>query len=156
MIYFLLMIFVFKLNNTVVRMVTQSFEVSSLSFSLPSTTMASIQITMAGNCGRWCRAPSPPLTIFEGGIPAQQITYHWKGNLSKSSAHFQQTKCFGFAILWAIFAKLPKFRPFLGVGKNNKCMKHKHVIYHFTARDLEIMNICFAKYSNLANLRRPL
>ena len=37
----------------------------------------------------------------------------------------------------------------MGVRKNNKRMKQKHVIYHFTARDLEIMNICFAKYSNL-------
>ena len=69
---------------------------------------------------------------------------------------FSTDKCFGFSILWAIFAKLPKFRPFLGVRKNNKQMKHKHGIYHFTARDLEIMNICFAKYSNLANLRRLL
>ena len=66
------------------------------------------------------------------------------------------TKCFGFAISWAIFAKLPKIIPFLGVRKNNKSVKHEHVIYHFTARDLEIMNICFAKYSNLANLRRLL
>ena len=63
---------------------------------------------------------------------------------------------FGFAILWAIFAKLAKILANLIVRKNNKRMEHKHLIYHFTARDLEIMNICFAKYSNLANLRRLL
>ena len=78
----------FQLNDTVVRMVTQSFEVSLLSFALPSTTMALIH-TFANNSGRWCRAPSLPLTIFEGGNPPEQITYHWKGNLSESPAHFQ-------------------------------------------------------------------
>ena len=69
---------------------------------------------------------------------------------------FSTDKMFWFCDYRAIFAKLPKFRPFLGVRKNNKRIKQKHVIYHFTARDPEIMNICFAKYSNLANLRRLL
>ena len=61
--------------------------------------------------------------------------------IGESDSFSVMTKCFGFAILWVIFAELPKF---LGVRKNNKRMEHKHVIYHFTARHLEIMNICFA------------
>ena len=73
-------------------MVTQSVEVSLLSFALPSTAMALIH-TFANNSGReqWqvVQGATPPLTIFERGNPPQQITYHWKGNLSDSPAHFQ-------------------------------------------------------------------
>ena len=146
----------FQLNNTVVRMVTQSFEVSLLSFALPNTTMALIH-TFANNSGReqW--------QVVQGAIASPDKLLKEETHLNKLHITGKEiyrrvrlisvlTKCFGFAI----FAKLPKFRPFLGVRKNNKRMKHKHAIYHFTARDLEKMNICFTKYSNLANLRRLL
>ena len=147
MIYFLLMVFVFKLNNTVVRMVTQSFEVSLLSFASPSTTMALIY-TFANNSGRerWQvvqgTIPSPDNFRRRKPISTNYISLERKF-IGEFGSFSVLTECFGFAILWAIFVKLPKFRPFLGVRKNNKRMKHKHVIYHFTARDLEIMNICF-------------
>ena len=36
---------------------------------------------------------------------------------------------------------MSKFRPFSGVRKNIKLIEHKHVIYHFKARDIDIKNI---------------
>ena len=50
-------------------------------------------------------------------------------------------KYFGFAILWAIFAKYAEFRPFSEVRKNFKLLEYEHIIYNFEARDLEIPNI---------------
>ena len=53
--------------------------------------------------------------IFEGPNLPQQTIYHWK--------------------------ELSKFRPFSGLRKNIKLKEHKHVVYHFDARDLNIKNI---------------
>ena len=81
----------------------------------------------------------PPPIIFERLKLPQQIIYHRKGNVSESPNQFRyRKKYFEFAILYAIFAKWSKFRPFWKFEKNFKLLEHKHVIHHFESRDLEI------------------
>ena len=117
-------------------MVTQSFEVSLLSFALPSTTMVLIH-TFANNIGReqWQvvkgAISSPDNFLSRKPTSTNYISLERKF-IGESGSFSVLTKCFGFAILFAIFAKLPKFGSLLGVRKNNKHMKHKHVMYHFT------------------------
>ena len=71
----------------------------------------------------------------------QQIIYRRKGNLSESPNHFKYRKNILISRFYEHFREVVGFRPFLKVQKNFKLLEHKHIIYDFEARDLEIPNI---------------
>ena len=90
---------------------------------------------------RWLGPPPQPI-IFERQILPQQTIYRWKGNLTASRIHFKYwKKYFDLAILCAIFAKWLRNGSGTAVQKHLKLMKYEHIIYHFEARGLEILNI---------------
>ena len=87
------------------------------------------------------RGGPPPIILERRELP-QQILYRQKGNLSESPNHSKYREnilisrfyeqfsrsCRNIAHLW----KFPK---------TFKLLEHKHIIYHFETRDLEIPNI---------------
>ena len=93
-------------------------------------------------------AGSPlPITFEKGKLPPK-LNIVGKGLYQRFRFILDIGKKLDFTTLRVIFAKCLKFRPFLEVRKYFKLLEHKHIIYHFKARDLEIppynlfRNIC--------------
>ena len=90
---------------------------------------------------RRCGVASPPI-IFERLKLPQQIIYRRKENLSESPNHQKYWENILVSRFYEQFSRnrrnLGHFRKF---EKNFKLLEHKHIIYHFEARDLEIPNI---------------
>ena len=80
----------------------------------------------------------PPPDNFERGKWPSKLYIAGKGIYQRCRFILDIGKNLDFAILWVIFAKWSKFRPFLEVRKNFKLLEHKNITNHFKARDLEI------------------
>ena len=84
---------------------------------------------------------APPI-IFERLKLPQQIIYRQKGNLSESLNHKKYWENILISPFYEQFSRSSRILGhFWKFEKNFKLLEHEHVIYHFEAGDLEILNI---------------
>ena len=107
---------------------------------VPTLWTLTIYTLLHNKSGRRCRAlsPSPPPRIFERRTNLNELYITGKGIYWRVWLFSTLTKYIDLTILWAILVKLSKYRILFGSLKNIILIKHKHVIYHFKASDLEI------------------